>query len=515
MNKPIAGRTPRNPYVADSSLPVSGTPDIGEIRDYILEFRRAAIEIRNLVGPRCEDILSNEEIPEKGSGAWEVISEIRQLLPSLIENVSVLEKLVDVPENFASVLEHMGRTVSTSMAGSAPEIRRFRMISESLELLREFLDMDYAGIWLLRRTGDVAIHESGILHESADMAVIHEQVQSAIEGTKDGKFAYLDPSDSEDGGVDAVFVFRHLDGEPIGYLLLDDYTTAHDIDINAISEVAKTFYIQLRAIIHEEETFLARKETLELRKEMERMQEELRKEMGRMQEELHGSQHDKLTGLVLRGTSEPIIENSIARLRRSDEGRSVALCMLDIDFFKKVNDTYGHAMGDKVLAAVGGVLSGKSTGEIHRQSDVVSRWGGEEFVLFLDDTDEYGAKSVLKRIVASIKELVFTDPNTGDPFRISVTVGIKGIHTADLSRIDRNESLVGHFLKLADESLYHGKESGRDIIVVHEEGAGLPPKPTEKALKRPPTEKELDEYASLLPIFRERTLLAFEKKRGE
>lgn len=501
--------TSRSARVVDSTLPVSRSADISEIRERVLQFRRAALEIRNLVGPRCEEILAGKEIPDKNSEAWAVISEIRQLLPGLIDNVSIMERLIDVPENFASALERVGHSVSTSMMSSSPEVRRFRMISESLDLLREYLKMDYAGIWLIREGGDIAIHESGKLHEDAEFGVIREQVGLAIEGTRGGRFAYLDPSDSEDGGVDAVFVFRNIDDEAIGYLLLDDYDTAHDIDLDSISEIAKTYYSQLRTIIHEEEAALAKKELAGIQKELERMRSEL-----------HDNQYDKLTGLLHRDASQQVIEHAISRLRNAPAGTSAALCMVDIDFFKKVNDTYGHDKGDEVLAAVGGVLAGNGADYQPRGTDTASRWGGEEFVMFLDKTEERGAKSAMRRISSAIKNLSFPGNKPGEEFRITITAGIVVIRPTDVKSLDRDVELVPHFLKFADNCLYYGKQMFRDIVVVHEEGLDFPPKPVQPTLEllgREPWEAEMEayaaetgEYESQLRILRGRTVQAFE-----
>lgn len=316
-------------------------PNPEEIRERFRQAEKTVGELLKLVAPRCNELIEGSGQPSEVSA---VMTETRRLVLEMFENLREMERLFGLPENFVAALERIGRSVSTSMNESAPELRRFRMISESLDLLRKHLEMDYAGIWLLKDGKGIPLHESGSLHPQSDLAVIEEQVALAIEGTKDGRFAYLDPSDSDGGGVDAVFIFRNIDGRPIGYLLLDDYDTAHDIDMDQISQIAETYYVHLHAVIHEEETALAQKELLDIRSELERMRQELQ-----------NTRFDQLTGLLRKDAAEELLKNAIERVRRT-EGSAV-LCIIDIDHFKKVNDTYGHLTGNDVLSELGKVLS--------------------------------------------------------------------------------------------------------------------------------------------------------------
>ncbi len=324
----------------------------------------------NLVGPRCDEIVSNaREKPEDVSnGTEKVLLETRRLATEMLDNLREMERILGLPENFVSALERTRRSVSESMRGSSPELVRFRIISETLELLRHHLGMDYAGIWLLKNGRGVSLHESGKLHPDSDLNVIEAQVQDAIGKTGGGKFAYLDPSDSEDGGVDAVFVFRNIEGDPIGYLLLDDYETAHDIDTATISKVAETYYVHLHAVIHEEEAALAQKELFDIRRELDRMRDEL-----------ESSRFDLLTGLLIRRYGTEKISNRMEQVMHSRDGDGIGtLCIFDIDRFKTVNDTYGHSKGDEVLHRVGEILAkgyrSDTVSVTPRKLDVMCRW---------------------------------------------------------------------------------------------------------------------------------------------
>lgn len=285
-NTPDTGNAGRNPRVAENAPAIfKEIPDIATIQNRFKQVEGMVAALMNLVGPRCDEIINNGvrfsmddgEIPVVNSSddTGRVLLETRRLATEMLDNLREMEYILGLPENFVSALERTRRSVSQSMKGNSPELVRFRIISETLELLRRHLGMDYAGIWLLKNGRGVQLHESGKLHADADLTVIDEQVRDAIVKTEGGKFAYLDPSDSSDGGVDAVFIFRNIEGNPIGYLLLDDYQTAHDIDTDTISQVAETYYVHLHAVIHEEETALAQKELYDIRQELDRMRDEL------------------------------------------------------------------------------------------------------------------------------------------------------------------------------------------------------------------------------------------------
>jgi diguanylate cyclase (GGDEF)-like protein len=127
----------------------------------------------------------------------------------------------------------------------------------------------------------------------------------------------------------------------------------------------------------------------------------------------------------------------------------LSLLMLDVDHFKKVNDRYGHAAGDDVLSAVGGLLQ-----DSKRQDDLLGRYGGEEFVLVLQGAALANARTLAERLRGRVSALPI---ETGKgAVRITVSIGV-----AELRVDDTMESL----LKRADEALYRAKEEGRDRVV--------------------------------------------------
>lgn len=154
---------------------------------------------------------------------------------------------------------------------------------------------------------------------------------------------------------------------------------------------------------------------------------------------------DTLTGLHNRRGANDFIEKLI---NKHDE-KGFCVCMCDIDFFKKVNDSYGHDIGDKVLAGVAQALVENVSEEC-----LVSRWGGEEFLIVFPNMNGDDARVILDKIRSRIKKMVF---ETGSrTFSITVTYGL-----AEYGFDGDAEAVV----KEADEKLYLGKENGRDQIV--------------------------------------------------
>jgi diguanylate cyclase (GGDEF)-like protein len=129
----------------------------------------------------------------------------------------------------------------------------------------------------------------------------------------------------------------------------------------------------------------------------------------------------------------------------------MSVFMIDVDYFKKYNDTYGHEQGDVCLRSVARALAGS----ISRANDFVARYGGEEFVIVLSDTDEAGARAVAQKALENVQRLNMPHANsTVAPF---VTVSI-GITTGVVAYGQSQEE----YLKRADEALYMSKQGGRN-----------------------------------------------------
>ena len=157
---------------------------------------------------------------------------------------------------------------------------------------------------------------------------------------------------------------------------------------------------------------------------------------------------DALTGLYNRGSFDTKLKDEFNRSKRY--GRELSLLMLDIDFFKKVNDTYGHQAGDEALKAIADIISSTV-----RLTDYSARYGGEEFLVILPETGREKAVEVAERIRLYIEE---KEINVLEDKTIHLTVSI-GVSTS--SNCNSEEKL----LKDVDSALYKAKEGGRNKVV--------------------------------------------------
>ena len=174
---------------------------------------------------------------------------------------------------------------------------------------------------------------------------------------------------------------------------------------------------------------------------------------------LHDAHHDFLTGLGNRRYFEDQLKLELDRSMRS--GTPVSLIMLDIDFFKKVNDTYGHQVGDVVLSTLASEIR-KSA----RSGDVVSRYGGEEFVVLLPGADSLRASEVADRLRKRVEQLRVMAGNQIIRFTISLGVAC----SCERVFVEAEE-----LIKQADQAMYLAKHSGRNTvqIFVGTDGVGI------------------------------------------
>jgi diguanylate cyclase (GGDEF)-like protein len=158
--------------------------------------------------------------------------------------------------------------------------------------------------------------------------------------------------------------------------------------------------------------------------------------------------HDPLTGLANRRAISDALHSSTARAHR--QGLPFSLLLVDIDHFKRVNDSYGHQAGDEVLRVLARTLQSRL-----RAQDAVGRFGGEEFLVLLPDTDRDGALVVAQ----ALREAVAQSPAQWAGRNIHVTVSI-GVGGGKLAPQDSIDSLVA----AADSALYAAKQGGRDRV---------------------------------------------------
>lgn len=187
--------------------------------------------------------------------------------------------------------------------------------------------------------------------------------------------------------------------------------------------------------------------------EQRRLRDDLEEEVKKRTEELAAankrleeiSRRDALTGLFNRMATNERLQIEFVRMKRT--GEPYAVLMLDIDFFKRINDTFGHPVGDDVLCSVAKTLS-----KGIRENDFIARYGGEEFIIILPGTTFNQALIVAEKLRRSINEEL--NETVG---RITVSIGFA---IANSDQADEQESVTA-----ADKALYRAKEDGRNRVV--------------------------------------------------
>lgn len=168
--------------------------------------------------------------------------------------------------------------------------------------------------------------------------------------------------------------------------------------------------------------------------------------------------HDALTGLPNRRQIDKRLVEETERARRSGTGFAVA--MIDIDHFKRINDDYGHAAGDRALVTVGDTLRTDV-----REYDLCGRWGGEEFMILLADTGLDEARTVIERMRDRIARLSI--PVRGGQVSVTVSAGVAVHHSPE----DAAETI-----QRADDALRRAKIAGRDSTLTEADATGeIPP----------------------------------------
>jgi diguanylate cyclase (GGDEF)-like protein len=161
--------------------------------------------------------------------------------------------------------------------------------------------------------------------------------------------------------------------------------------------------------------------------------------------------YDPLTSIYNRRFLEENMSRIIKSLSRS--GGILSLMMIDVDFFKKYNDTYGHSMGDDCLKAIAEIL----TQCVNRGNDFVARYGGEEFVVVLPNTDENGARKVADKLLERVRERNIPHGKSDVADCITISIG------ATTGQVEHTQKADDYF-KWADEALYLSKQGGRNRL---------------------------------------------------
>jgi len=167
---------------------------------------------------------------------------------------------------------------------------------------------------------------------------------------------------------------------------------------------------------------------------------------------------DALTGVSNRRYFDHRCQIEVSQSRR--QRRPLVCMLLDIDKFKRINDSYGHQTGDEALMSTAAAIQSQL-----RAGDTLARFGGEEFVVLLPHTDMHHARQIAERIRCCIAEKELQAPN-GEPINLTISIGLSLLplenHTA------KNHALIERMLAAADKALYRAKHEGRNRVVCDE-----------------------------------------------
>ncbi len=237
-------------------------------------------------------------------------------------------------------------------------------------------------------------------------------------------------------GLTVCRTLRQLPGRYLYLILLTSRQSPEDmiegLDSGADDFLTKPYNLaELRARLRAGERVLA------LQDDLLRSQEVLK----------HEATHDRLTGLWNRGRILDELARELRRTRR--EATSLAVVMADVDHFKRINDSHGHAVGDTVLHRVGQrILS------TLRASDSIGRFGGEEFLLVLPRADVNGGRDVAERVRGSLAAAPIIAPS--GEVRVTMSLGV----ACSTTTLGDSAALV----EAADRALYEAKANGRNRV---------------------------------------------------
>lgn len=175
---------------------------------------------------------------------------------------------------------------------------------------------------------------------------------------------------------------------------------------------------------------------------------------------------DPLTGIFNRRHFYQLANSELQRTCRYC--RPLAVIMIDIDYFKRVNDTYGHAAGDQVLQALAGLVH-----EGLRAVDIFARYGGEEFIVLLPETDLRAVRLIAERLCRKVAET----PLPIEPNHINITISIGAIAFAPSAQPfpSSKKETLDQLIDLADKALYEAKKAGRNRVCISHAGPNIGP----------------------------------------
>ena len=260
--------------------------------------------------------------------------------------------------------------------------------------------------------------------------------------------SYFYPSINLNGNIEELFInLKNKDNESVPCLMnarLFEEDNIKVIDCILVQMKKRIDYeLELRLTKKQmEDAYVEKNQALEKLEEIYNQIEKKQTELMEINYDLlKMSNTDKLTGIANRRLFQERLEQQIELYKK--EQKAFSLLIIDIDYFKKVNDIYGHQIGDIVIRKIANIIKNQS-----RLEDVVARFGGEEFTVILADTDREEAMLVSKKMNLAVEKAKWKEID-----KLTVSIGV-----ATFTDEDTEESII----KNADEALYYSKEIGRN-----------------------------------------------------
>ncbi len=234
--------------------------------------------------------------------------------------------------------------------------------------------------------------------------------------------------------------------------------------VDFMGELSEAFNLMVEGLVRQNETI--RQKQNELSRVTKELWLEIKKkeEMEtalRASEEMYRqkSLRDPLTGLYNRGYFFESASREVENMKRRP-GDSCCVVMMDIDHFKKFNDTHGHLCGDQAIRLVA-----ETVNQILRKGDIFARYGGEEFALLLAGTDLERGAVIAERIRVAVSKQ--PSPAKSDPRPITLSLGLAGVEAGRLNPMVPGSRILLDALAAADAALYAAKEHGRNLVRIN------------------------------------------------
>lgn len=385
------------------------------------------------------------------------LQEAYQELPSLLSDLVELQRGVDregaqadrsaqseeSSEQISGMLRSVAKELASLLSGlylPAPEHETSRALMQKIDSGFELTDLPDLVRQIISLVGKVKADssqefENYLLELSSQLAAVEEIISDSR----------LDHEEGQRNGLQLDQQVRN-DVEQMHQAV----ATSHDLEglkrvvAGRLSSLLGSMDQFRHAESEREQRLMSRYEGL-LHK-VEQMERETQEVRSNMEAERARATTDALTGLPNRAAYDERIREALSSWQRYQTHFSVVVG--DLDYFKNINDTYGHLAGDKVLRLIGKVLRAKL-----RNSDFVARYGGEEFVVIMPSTRVEAAYAAVEKIRAAISKSPFNFH--GKPVSVSMSFGV-----AEVLPDDGEESVFGR----ADEMLYKAKEAGRNRV---------------------------------------------------